>query len=186
MNVMAALPATAKNDPSVLDLAELSTVEGFMQRVFRKGPSDEKNPADLPSTSSCLEEFDRTSALIDEASQAIGALSSRCEILELELEQERSACAEQQFNIDMLKSMVLDLKARNAIAEGDVKAMTQRCEAAEARTAELEQYQTMATLRVSKAETMSLRLQKQVEAAFGQGSPIRSVMDSAGLQQAAE
>ena len=157
-----------------------------MHRVFRKSPSDEAHLAAAVSPVASRDDFDQTSALIDEACQAIGSLSSRCEILEVELDRERLACAEHEANIEALKSMVLDLRAKNAVAEADIKAVTLRCEVAEARNGDLEQQQRLVTLRASKAETLSSRLQQQVEAAFGQGSPIRSVMESVGLQQAAE
>ncbi len=186
MTVIATLQAKARNESAVLDLAELSTVEGFMHRVFRNSSADDaKLIADLQPVAA-PEDLDKTSALIDEACRAIGSLSSRCEILEVELDRERLACAEHEASIEALKSMVLELRAKNAVAEGEIKTVTLRCEAAEARNGELAQHQKVVALRASRAETLSSRLQQQVEAAFGQGSPIRSVMESVGLQQAAE
>ncbi|MGI4764092.1 MAG: hypothetical protein ACRYGP_03345 [Janthinobacterium lividum] len=186
MTVFATMPDKARNDSGVLDLAELSTHEGFMHRVFRKAPTEDPQHTAASPTVTSLDDYDKTSALIDEACQAIGSLSARCEILDIELDRERLACAEHEASIDALKSMVLELRAKNAVAEAEIKAVTLRCEAAEARNGELAQHQRVVTLRASKAETLSNRLQQQVEAAFGQGSPIRSVMESVGLQQAAE
>lgn len=183
MGTIEVASARSNNQTDVLDLAEYSNVEGFMHKIFYKDKSSDPR---LASTFATLLEIDETTNLIESASQAISALSSRCEILEAELMQEKSDRSEQESHIEGLRKMVLEFRAKHSAMEADTKALTHRCQAAEARVAELEQAQKVATLRATKAENLSNKLQQQVEAAFGRGSPIRSVMESVKLQQAAE
>jgi predicted nucleic acid-binding Zn-ribbon protein len=183
MNATGASTVQLGSNPDVMDLAEYASVENFMQKVFRQDKLDNVLPAAALPTSSEIDAFERTAVLIEKASKSIEALSSRCEILETEIEQERSASDEHLSHIEALQKMLL---ARNVAYENDVKSMTIRCEAAETRVLELERAQKVVTSRASKAESISRKLQQQVESAFGQGSPIWSVMDGVHLQQAAE
>ena len=186
MTTTGTVSVQAKNNSDVLDLAEYSTVESFMRKVFRHDTNGEAQAAAGVPSSSDVDEFERTSGLIESASKAIEALSTRCEILELELNQEREVCSEQVESIEALKRMVLDIKAEADSFESALQSMTTRCQASETRVAELEQNEKVVTLRAKKAESISSKLQRQVEEAFGQGSPIHSVMGSANLKQAAE
>lgn len=185
MSVIDVSAVQVKTDSDVLSLAEYSSVEGFLQKIFHKDKAGDAHHATVAPTVPEVDEFDRTSTLIEKASQAIEALSSRCEALELGIEQEKARNLEQLSQIEALKKMLLELESANTTFKNNVKTMTVRCQAAESRVVELEQAQKGFTLRVSKAESISNKLQQQVEAAFGHGSPIRSVMDSVKLQDAA-
>ncbi|MGI3903953.1 MAG: hypothetical protein ACRYGP_31805 [Janthinobacterium lividum] len=186
MNAITTVQDRAEEQDLAQTLAESSTVEGFMNRIFRKDQSDEPGLAKQPPFSSEINDFEKTSHLIESASNAIETLASRCEILQVELTQERGLSAEQAAQIDLLKTMVLDLKGQTASYESRQKSLDLRCQAADSRVAELEQHQKVVALRASQAESVSTRLQQQVEAAFGQGSPIRSVMDAVQFPKAAE
>ncbi len=186
MNAITTVQDQAEKQSLAQSLAESSTVEGFMNRIFRKEQSDEQGVIKQPPLSVEISDFDTTSHLIESASNAIETLASRCEILQVELAQERCLTAEQVAQIDLLKTMVIDLKERNASYELLQKSLDIRCQAADTRVYELEQHQKVVALRAAQAESVSTRLQQQVEAAFGQGSPIRSVMDAVKFPKAAE
>ena len=178
----------AKTHLDMLDLAEYTSVEGFMNKIFFKDKPTESSSAVAFSTTASgeVDSLDRTSNLIEAASQAIEALSTRCEILGTELEQERAHSFEQATHMEVLKEMVLKFEAKIAASENSINVLTLRCHAAEERVVDLETDRKVVTLRATRAEGISSKLQQQVEAAFGHGSSIRSVMDSVKCQQAAE
>ena len=178
----------AKTHLDVLDLTEYASVEGFMKKIFFKDKATESSSAIAFSniTSVEVDHLDRTSNLIESASQAIEALSTRCEILSTELEQERAHSFEQATHIEALKEMILKFEAKTSASENSINALTLRCHAAEECVVDLETDRKVITLRATRAESISSKLQQKVEAAFGHGSPIRSVIDSVKCQQAAE
>ena len=186
MSVIDVSSVQVKADADVLNLAEYSSVESFLQKIFQKDKSGDTHHAAVMPGSLEFDEFHRTSDLIEAASQAIEALSRRCETLELGIEQEKANSREQLSQIETLKKMLLEFESMNTNHKNSMKAMTSRCQAAESRIAELEQAQKNSTLRASKAESISNKLQQQVEAAFGHGSPIRSVMDGVKIQNATQ
>lgn len=186
MSVIDVSAVQVKADADVLNLAEYSSVESFLQKIFQKDKAGNTHQAAAMPGSLEFDEFHRTSHLIEAASQAIESLSSRCETLELEIEQEKANSREQLSQIETLKKMLLEFESMNTNHKNSMKAMTSRCQTAENRIAELEQAQRDSTLRASKAESISNKLQQQVEAAFGHGSPIRSVMEGVKHQNAAQ
>ena len=167
-----------------------ASVEEFMQKIFRKDPAptapSSLADAGLPDAGFEDAKLDVTAGLIERASETIQFLASRCEILETELRQSLAQAAEQADFIASLKDVVSELKRTSDTLEVDLKATTVRCEAAEARVVSLEEYQKAVTLRAKRAEGLSGKLQQQVEAAFGAGSPIGTVMNAVSIQQAAE
>lgn len=185
MNAIEISDMTVRKGTDVLDLAEYGSVETFMKKVFSKETPPEISSA-TASASLQIDAHDRTASLIERASKSIEFLAARCAILEQELEQGKADLEEQTSNIEALKDMLIELRARNAAADNELKAVTTRCQAAESRVVDLERAQKLATLRVSNAENVSNKLHQQVEAAFGQGSTTWSLMDSVDLRQAAE
>ena len=186
MSVTVEPSAQAKKVSDAVNLADFSSVESFMQKVFQRDKSDRMHLVDDVHDQIDTWGFDKTSNLIEEASHAIEALSERCEILKLELEQEKVSSLDLAEQVSVLKSVIREFQAKNSSCESEVKAVTLRCQTAEARIVVLEQNVKSVTLRASRAEGLSSRLQHQVEAAFGQGSPVRSIMDAPKLPQAAE
>ena len=166
-----------------------ASVEEFMQKIFRKDPALTA-PSSLahaaPDAGFEDAKLDVTAGLIERASETIQFLASRCEILETELRQSLVQAAEQADFIASLKEVVSELKRTSDTLEVDLKATSVRCETAEARVVSLEEYQKAVTLRAKRAEGLSGKLQQQVEAAFGAGSPIGTVMNAVSIQQAAE
>ena len=163
-----------------------ASVEEFMQKIFRKdGPVSFPEPG-LPDAGLEDAKLDLTAELIERASETIQFLASRCEILETELRQSLAQAGEQADFIGSLKDVVSELKRKSDALEIDLKATAVRCETAEARVVSLEEYQKAMTLRAKRAEGLSGKLQQQVEAAFGAGSPIGTVMQAVSMQQAAE
>ncbi len=178
MSVIEAPSAQTKSRLAVLDLAEYSSAEEFMAKVFHKEKHSSLNQMNEVPTSFKVDDCDKTSGLIEAASKTIEILSARCDNLENELEYEKTNCSDQEAQIEVLKKILVEFKAKQSVFESDVKSWTLRCHTAEARVADLERVQKDTTLRASKAESISSKLQQQVEAAFGQGSPIRTVMES--------
>ena len=186
MNAVQVKGSLARKDPQVLDLVAYGSVSNFLDKVF---PKDKQTDSlSLSDTSSLTDDdtYNETAALIEKASRTIEGLSIRCEILEAELDQERVNFEEQYSQLETLQGMVRDLKAKNDATEANLTTLTSRCQDSQNRVIELENDQKLVLLRASKAEGVSNKLQQQVEAAFGQGSPIWSVMNGVKLKQAAE
>jgi hypothetical protein len=166
-------------DSNHLDLAQYATVESFMHKVFRRETRpDEAVPAPA-SISPADTILDNTGMLLDSASKAIEFLSSRCGNLTGELAQTRATCAEQIESIEHWRRLALELQEKTTYLENENMTVTARYHTAEARLIKLEQAHKDVALRADHAELVSDKLQKQVEAAFGHGSHIRTVMEAA-------
>ncbi len=186
MSNSAMVDIKSSNDVSLVDIDGPTSVQDFMDKVFRKD-AGLGAPKPIQATDDLAEsELNATSALIERASQTIDVLASRCSLLESDLRQSHSAMAEQNALIETLKTFSTEMKRKVDGLEGNLRSALARCEAAETRVLSLEDQERTVALRAQRAETISSKLQQQVELAFGVGSPIRSVMNSVSLQQAAE
>ncbi|RYB03274.1 hypothetical protein [Lichenibacterium ramalinae] len=166
-------------EPTHIDLAQYATVESFMHKVFRRDsrPGETVSAtASIPPVDTIL---DNTGMLLDSASRAIEFLSSRCGNLATELAQTKATCAEQIESVEHWRGLALQLQEKTTSLENENMAVTARYHTAEARLIKLEQAHKDVALRADHAELVTDKLQKQVEAAFGYGSHIRTAMDAA-------
>lgn len=175
------------SDMGGLDLAESTTIESFMLKVFPRPSREQSEPSPVgvrdPRTNG---EDGVVDTLLEQASRAIEVLAARCGMLESELENTRASNVEQAATIESWRKLASNLKNQATVGEQKLLAVTARCEAAEARVVSFEQASKQATERALIAEKRSMKLDDKVIAAFGKGSRVHSVLQATTFQEAAE
>lgn len=176
---------TSERD-DIIDLANLTEVGKFMSRVFDKpeGSSrvavasvDERDPG---------LELDQVETLLNKACNAIEVLAARCAIMEQELAERDEHVAEHEQAAKQWQVFAVKLQAQTANDQNTIADLTARCDASEARVTSLEAAAVEAQQRCATADAKSIKLQRQVVAAFGRKSPVHSVLQAITLQEAAE
>lgn len=181
--------ASEAND--VLDLADLSEVGVFMNRVFApvedtRSPVDHRGNEGPHDDKALILEGDQVDVLLSKASKAIEFLAARCAILEQELADKEDLATEHEQAAKQWKHFAVKLQAQTADDQNTIAEITARCDAAEVSVASLEAAAAEARHRSAAADARSTKLRSQVIAAFGGKSPVHSVLQAITLQEAAE